>query len=255
MCSAFFEFLQEQALGTRANTSASRSSLSRSYLWLLVVAASLGVASLEPKAFAASPGLACVADTYCSTIEPLDEPTKAAMLGVVWRKGCPVGLEDLRRITFRHWSFDGTTAAGSVVVNVEVSVGIEGVLKELFEARFPIASAKPIEAFGGDDDRSTMANNSSAFNCRAVTGGRSFSEHAWGRAVDINPVQNPYVRANGTVLDPKAKRFVKRSALRESGGAITSNGVVVKAFKRIGWTWGGTYGRVKDYQHFSSTGR
>ena len=229
--------------------------MSRSYLLLLVVAIFFSVATVERKAFAASPGLACEADTYCSSIEPLDEPTKAAMVGVVWRKGCPVGLEDLRRITFRHWSFDGTTATGSVVVNEGVSVGIESVLKELFVARFPIASAKPIEAFGGDDDRSTMANNSSAFNCRAVTGGKSFSEHAWGRAIDVNPVQNPYVRSNGTVLDPKAKRFVKRSALSESSGAITTNGVVVKAFKRIGWTWGGTFSRVKDYQHFSSTGR
>lgn len=223
--------------------------------WLLACA-SLAVAPLAgSKAVAAQPILACAAESYCSTIEPLDDPTKTAMVGVVWRKGCPVGLEDLRRITFKHWNFDGSATTGSVVVNVEVSVGIESVLKDLFEARFPIASAKPIEDFGGDDDRSTLANNSSAFNCRAVTGGRSFSEHAWGRAIDINPVQNPYVRANGTVLDPKAKRFVKRSALSESRGVITANGSVVKAFKRIGWTWGGTFGRVKDYQHFSSTGR
>ena len=123
------------------------------------------------------------------------------------------------------------------------------------EAKFSISSAKPIEVFGGDDDRSTMANNTSAFNCRVVTGGKSFSEHAWGRAIDINPVQNPYVRSNGSVLDPKAKRYVKRSALSESAGVITAKGSVVKAFKRIGWGWGGTFSRVKDYQHFSSTGR
>jgi D-alanyl-D-alanine carboxypeptidase len=177
------------------------------------------------------------------------------MIGVVWRKECPVGLEDLRRITFRHWRFDGVTATGQVVVNMEVAVDIEGVLKDLFDAKFPITSAKPIEEFGGDDDRSTMANNTSAFNCRAVTGGKMFSEHAWGRAIDINPVQNPYVRSNGTVLDPKAKPYLKRSALSESSGAIIANGAVVKAFKRIGWKWGGTFNRVKDYQHFSSTGR
>jgi D-alanyl-D-alanine carboxypeptidase len=177
------------------------------------------------------------------------------MVGVVWREGCPVGLEDLRRITFKHWSFDGSVTTGQVVVNAGVAVDIQRVLHELFDARFPIRSAKPIEVFGGDDDRSTLANNSSAFNCRVVTGGKSFSEHAWGRAIDINPVQNPYVRSNGTVLDPNAKRYLKRSALSESTGAITANGAVVKAFKRIGWTWGGTFGRVKDYQHFSSTGR
>lgn len=201
------------------------------------------------------PKLVCGASVYCSIVEPLDEPTWAAMVGVVWRKGCPVALEDLRRISFRHWSFDGSITTGQLVVNEEEAVGVEGVLKTLFDAHFPIASAKPIEAFGGDDDRSTMANNTSAFNCRVVMGGKSFSEHAWGRAIDINPVQNPYVRANGSVLDPKAKRYVKRSALSESTGVISANGVVVRAFKGIGWTWGGTFNRVKDYQHFSSTGR
>lgn len=207
------------------------------------------VAALEPLS------LECEANTYCSVIETLDEPTRKAMVGVVWREGCPVGLDDLRRITFRHWNFDGSIATGAVIVNAGVTVGIEGVFKELFEAKFPIANAKPIEEFGGDDDRSTMANNSSAFNCRAVTGGKTFSEHAWGRAIDINPVQNPYVRSNGTVLDPKAKRYIKRSTLSESTGAVTANGRVVKAFKRIGWGWGGLFTRTKDYQHFSSTGR
>jgi D-alanyl-D-alanine carboxypeptidase len=215
----------------------------------------VGSGLLEAKAVAVPPTLDCGASAYCSIVEPLDEPTRAAMVGVVWREGCPVGLEDLRRITFRHWSFDGEIATGQVVVNVEVAVGIEGVLKELFQAKFSISSAKPIEVFGGDDDRSTMANNTSAFNCRVVTGGKSFSEHAWGRAIDINPVQNPYVRSNGSVLDPKAKRYIKRSALSESAGVITAKGSVVKAFKRIGWGWGGIFSRVKDYQHFSSTGR
>ncbi len=223
---------------------------------LLVISASLVCANLpQSKAGVVSPGLDCGANSYCSLTEPLDEPTRAAMIGVVWREGCPVGLEELRRITFRHWSFDGSIATGHVVVNAGVALDIQRMLHDLFDAKFPIASAKPIEAFGGDDDRSTMANNSSAFNCRTVTGGKSFSEHAWGRAIDFNPVQNPYVRSNGTVLDPKAKRYVKRSGLRESSGAITANGAVVKAFKRINWTWGGTFKRVKDYQHFSSTGR
>jgi D-alanyl-D-alanine carboxypeptidase len=222
---------------------------------LVILPSVVCVNLLQPKASAVLPVLDCGASSYCSVIESLDEPTRAAMIGVVWRKGCPVGLEDLRRITFRHWSFDGSIATGQVVVNAGVAVDMQRVLHDLFDAKFPIASAKPIEVFGGDDDRSTMANNSSAFNCRAVTGGKTFSEHAWGRAIDINPVQNPYVRSNGTVLDPKAKRFIKRSALSESSGVVIPNGAVVKAFKRIGWKWGGTFNRVKDYQHFSSTGR
>jgi hypothetical protein len=229
--------------------------MNKSHAWLLVLIAWFGASFLTPNAVATPSSLGCGVDTYCSITEPLDESTRAAMVGVVWHEGCPVSLNDLRRITFKHWRFDGSVATGSIVVNDSVAIDVQRVLHDLFDARFPIASAKPIEAFGGDDDRSTLANNSSAFNCRVVTGGKSFSEHAWGRAIDINPVQNPYVRANGTVLDPKAKRFVKRSALSESTGAITANGSVVNAFKRIGWSWGATFSRVKDYQHFSSTGR
>lgn len=177
------------------------------------------------------------------------------MRGVVWKRGCPVPLSDLRRVESPVLGMDGSTYTGALVVHKGLAPGVARILSKLYAAKFPIESMIPIEAFGGDDDRSTMANNSSAFNCRSVTGGRAFSEHAYGRAIDINPVQNPYVRVDRTVLDPAAKRFVDRPAVADESGVIVAEGAVVRTFRSEGWKWGGLFKRTKDYQHFSTTGR
>jgi hypothetical protein len=194
-------------------------------------------------------------ESYCSSINLLTANEKAAMIGVVWRKGCPVSLDDLRAVRVLKKSFGGFDSVGTVVVHKRFAAKIEQVFHELYDAGYPIESMQPIEAFGGNDDRSTMANNTSAFNCRAVTGGKRYSEHAYGRAIDINPVQNPYVYRNGTVLDPKANPFVDRLKTANEPGVISRNGVVVRAFEKIGWRWGGNFATTKDYQHFSATGR
>ena len=177
------------------------------------------------------------------------------MNGVAWRPGCPVALKDLRRVEADVLGMDGVTYRGVLVVHRSVAGAVVRILAALYDAKFPIASMQPIERFGGDDDRSTMANNSSAFNCRPVTGGRRFSEHAYGRAIDVNPVQNPYVRSNGTVLDPDAKRFIDRAAVADEPGVIVADGEIVTIFAAEGWGWGGSFRTTKDYQHFSSSGR
>jgi len=111
---------------------------------------------------------------------------------------------------------------------------------------------EPVDAFGGDDDRSMAANNTSAFNCRTIAGSSRWSEHAFGRAIDINPVQNPYVR--GASVDPPAgATFLDRAS--GAPGLITADGPVVAAFAKIGWRWGGAWSAGQDYQHFSASGR
>ena len=110
---------------------------------------------------------------------------------------------------------------------------------------------EPIDVYGGDDMRSIKANNTSAFNCRAVTGGSGWSEHAYGRAIDVNPFVNPYVKGS-TVLPPEAARFTDRS--RTDPGMIHAGDAVVDAFAARGWSWGGYWSSLKDYQHFSTTG-
>lgn len=127
------------------------------------------------------------------------------------------------------------------------------VFRRLFDERFPIESMRLVDEFGGDDDRSMSANNTSAFNCRPATGSTRWSEHAYGRAVDINPVQNPYVTRSGAVLPPAGDAHTRRDPA--TPGLITDGSVVVSAFADIGWTWGGHWSSGKDYQHFSATGR
>ena len=153
------------------------------------------------------------------------------------------------RIT--HWDFDGQPRPGELVVYSADAEPMRRVFAELFAARFPIEQVRLIDEFGGDDDRSMAANNTSAFNCRYVKGSTRWSQHAVGRAIDINPVQNPYITRGG--VDPPAGRdYVRRDGNRQ--GVIVANGPVVKAFARIGWGWGGRWASP-DYQHFSASGR
>lgn len=111
---------------------------------------------------------------------------------------------------------------------------------------------KPVEAYGADDDRSMAADNTSVFNCRGIPGSSKWSEHAYGRAIDINPLENPEVR-DGEVSPPAGAAFLNRSRWRH--GMIHDSDAVVRAFARIGWGWGGHWRSLKDYQHFSATSR
>lgn len=170
-----------------------------------------------------------------------------------WRPGCPVPLESLRLVTATHWGFDGTVRRGELVVHADYADEIVTVLRRLFASRFPVEQMRLVDEFGGDDDRSMAANNTSAFNCRRATGASRWSEHAYGRAVDVNPVQNPFVMSSGRVLPPAGAAHVRRD--RSTPGLITADGPAVAAFRAVGWKWGGAWSRGKDYQHFSATGR
>ena len=169
-----------------------------------------------------------------------------------WRPGCPVPLRDLRYLEVSRWGYDGKARIGELVVRRAHAWPMVGVFRKLFRARFPIRRMRLVDEYGADDNASMAANNTSAFNCRLATGGSSWSEHAYGRAIDINPIQNPYVKG-GTVLPPAGRRFVDRK--RKAQGMIHHGDVVVRAFAAIGWEWGGHWSSLKDYQHFSSTGR
>ena len=179
-------------------------------------------------------------------------PVTAARLGSSHRAGCPVAVADLRLVTVTHWDFHGRTARGELVVHRDVAAAVVQVFRALHAARFPVARMDTVEVFGGDDARSMAANNSSAYNCRATTGGTGWSEHAYGRAVDVNPVQNPYVRGT-TVLPEAGRAHLDRSVRRP--GMVLAGDAVVRAFAAVGWEWGGDFRTLKDYQHFSQSGR
>jgi len=170
-----------------------------------------------------------------------------------WRPGCPVAPSELRRVRLAYWGFDGARRLGEVVVHRDAVAPVTTVFRHLYRERFPIRRMRPIDAYRGDDDASLAADNTAAFNCRpAVTSGaRRWSMHAYGLAVDVNPVENPYLLA-GRVLPPAGRRFADRRHVRP--GMAVRGGLLVSAFASVGWGWGGGWSSP-DYQHFSANGR
>ena len=198
------------------------------------------------------PPPAIAAERFESAVSEIDGAI-ASRMTASWRPGCPVPLGELRLITLTHWGFDGRPIQGELVVAERYAEAIVSVFRRLFEERFPIESMRLVDEFDGDDDRSMAANNTSGFNCRQATGSNRWSEHAYGRAVDINPVQNPYITRSGAILPPAGAAHATRDAA--TPGLISNDSPVVAAFGEIGWRWGGNWSSGKDYQHFSATGR
>ena len=176
----------------------------------------------------------------------------AARLGSSHRAGCPVRVADLRLLQVTYLGFDGRAHRGELVVHRAQARPVVEVFRRLYDARFPVQRMRTVDRYGGDDDRSMAANNTSAYNCRRTTSGTSWSEHAYGTALDINPVQNPYVRGS-TVEPPAGRAYLNRSDVRP--GMVVAEDVVVRAFAAAGWKWGGDFRTLKDYQHFSVSGR
>jgi D-alanyl-D-alanine carboxypeptidase len=170
-----------------------------------------------------------------------------------WRPGCPVGPGRLQLLQADHWGFDRRVHRGELVVHQDHARRILGVLEKLFNARYPIQRMHLVDAYRADDDRSMAANNTSAFNCRRVSRTSRWSEHAFGRAIDVNPLQNPYVTGSGRVSPPAGRPYANRA--RGGAAMIRPGDKVVRAFAAAGWRWGGYWSRSRDYQHFSATGR
>lgn len=171
-----------------------------------------------------------------------------------WRPGCPVGLADLRYLTMSYRGFDRAVHKGELVVHASHASGVIRALRSLFDAGYPIRGMRLVDVYHADDDASVAADNTSAFNCRAVAGRPGvWSQHAYGTAIDINPVENPYVGADGTVVLAASRPYLDRS--RQATGMIHAGDATVGALAAVGWKWGGYWTSVKDYQHFSATGR
>ncbi|PPK98690.1 D-alanyl-D-alanine carboxypeptidase-like protein [Kineococcus xinjiangensis] len=188
------------------------------------------------------------ADRFVATVTPVT----AADLPSSYRPGCPVPPERLRRLTVSHVDFLGRQRLGTLVVHQDVADPLVRVFARLHALQYPIERMEPVEAFAGSDDASMDANNTSAFNCRARTGGTGFSEHSHGTALDLNPVQNPYVRGT-TVLPEAGRAHVDRSTAHPA--VLRAGDPVVSALAAEGFRWGGTWTTLKDYQHFSTSGR
>jgi hypothetical protein len=187
-----------------------------------------------------------------ATISRIRGATRELMTGVSWRSGCPVDLSDLRVIRLLHWGFDREAHTGRLAVHRRWADDLVEVFARLYERRFPIRTLRLVDRYDADDRRSMRADNTSAFNCRYVAGTSTWSQHAYGRAIDVNPVENPYV--DGSHVSPRnGRKYADRSEIRR--GMIAERDLVWRAFRRIGWEWGGTWTSAQDYQHFSANGR
>ncbi len=182
------------------------------------------------------------------TAQALPPELKRAMEGVSWRPGCPVRRDQLRLVHLLHVDFQGRERVGRLVVNEKIAAEVIAIFRELRRLRFPIEKITLIDDYGGDDRKAMADNATTAFNCREVEGKPGvFSKHAYGLALDLNPVLNPY-HAPGGFSPPNSAPYVRRTPVRP--GMIVPRGKVVPLFESRGWTWGGRWANETDYQHF-----
>jgi D-alanyl-D-alanine carboxypeptidase len=206
----------------------------------------------------ALPALLLVLPPFQSSIEPLSKHERARLKATdSWHRGCPVPLSGLRLLSVTYRGFDGRAHGGELVVNRSAARPLKGVFHKLYRLRFPIRHMQFEDAYGPRSERPRDGDISGSFECREAVPSpcvsastRSWSMHAYGLAVDLNPVENPYVGC-GHTRDPASRPYFDRSRHRK--GMVGRH--VVRAFRSIGWGWGGAWsGNTKDYMHFSSTG-
>jgi hypothetical protein len=197
-----------------------------------------------------------IPSTSTTTMQPFVSTVSAVtttQLGATWHPGCPVDPSQLRAVQLRYWGFEGQSHTGTIVVNASVVPAVIQVFQTLYAERFPIHEIVPQSAFGGDDNAAAAADDTSGFNCRLAVapGPPQWSVHAYGEAIDVNDVENPYVDGS-TVIPPAGAAYEDRSDIRP--GMAVPGGPLVEAFAAVGWQWGGRWTSDPDYQHFSATG-
>lgn len=169
----------------------------------------------------------------------------------VWKEACPVSIDRLKLLEVSHYNFEGQISRGQLIVLDHLAQGALDIFKELFILKFPIHSIKLMDEFGASDELSMAANNSSCFNYRPIAGTKILSMHSYGLAIDINPIQNPYISfdqklENITVLPKKGCEFLNRTNQRD--GMVEE---IVKIFAKHGFSqWGGEWNDPIDYHHF-----
>jgi hypothetical protein len=206
----------------------------------------------------ATPGLAPakLPPRFEGAVGRIGPALRAKLNGRNWHPGCPVPIDDLRVVRVSYWTFRRDVAGGPLVVNASVAHDVLWVFHRLFRARFPIRQIglPPRYRPPRRADWFSTRDLTSSFNCRPATGNPgSLSQHSYGWAIDVNPLLNPYVGPDGKVLRRAALPYLDRA--RRVPGMIHGGDVVVRSFAAIGWRWGGDWHTLKDYMHFSLTGR
>jgi hypothetical protein len=192
---------------------------------------------------------------YRSTVSAITPEIKKRMIkGDSWREGCPVGLKDLRYLRIKHIDFKGEEQMGEMIVHKEVSAEVTEIFEALYKVGYPIKKMRLVSEYKGSDWQSIESDNTSAFNCRAATGSKKWSKHSYGKAIDINPIENPYISRKGYISHKASKIYRKRVHQKSTyadKAVLLKDDKAVQIFKKYGWEWGGDWAGVKDYQHFS----
>jgi len=171
-----------------------------------------------------------------------------------WQKECPVSIDDLCYIQVIHHNFNKEDKLGELIVHKSIAIDMIKIMNELYDINYPIYQMKLISNFNANDWESIEADNTSSFNCRKITGGKKWSNHAYGKAIDINPLENPYISKKGYISHKESIRYKKRIHLNnesfQNKAILLANDKATKIFKKYGFKWGGDWKTIKDYQHF-----
>jgi len=186
-----------------------------------------------------------------SKIQP--EILERMIKGNSYRDNCPIKEIDLRYIELSYIDFNGKSQIGELIVHYKVAYSVVKIFRELYNIGYPIRKMSLVSDFDGSDFASIEADNTSAFNCRNIAGTNRWSNHAYGKAIDINPLENPYISRSGKISHKKSLKYRKRNHTNNTTAnraMIASNDKARKIFSKYGWSWGGYWKSIKDYQHF-----
>lgn len=184
--------------------------------------------------------------------EPISNEVFKRISGISYPVDCQVPLDDLRYVVLQYVDFENTPRTGEMIVNKAIAQDVVEIFYELYENGYQIESIKLVDEFDGDDTASMLANNTSSFNYRVVEGTTRLSNHALGRAIDLNPFYNPYITYNkdgSTNISPQGSEAYADRTI-SFPYKIDENDLAYKLFKAHGFTWGGNWNSCKDYQHF-----
>ena len=189
-----------------------------------------------------------------TNILPIKGTIKQRMVtGNSWHKGCPVGIQDLRYLRIKYLNFEGETKLGEMIVHKEVANEVADIFEELYTINYPIHKMKLVSDYKGNDWQSIEGDNTSAFNCRNATGSVKWSKHSYGKAIDLNSIENPYISKTGRITHKASEQYRKRLHKYDTyadRAVLLKHDKATKIFKKYGWKWGGDWHGMKDYQHF-----
>lgn len=189
----------------------------------------------------------------CFKVCPISDDIFARMQGKSYKANCTVPRSTLRYLKVLHRNINGQTQLGEIVCNQSIANDLLGIFRKLYDAGYKIERMVLIDEYDADDERSMSANNTSCFNFRVVSGSKTLSKHAQGLAIDINPLYNPCIRfSTGKVEPANGKPYVTNRTAKQKAPVpfINTSDLCYRLFAQRGFTWGGSWTTVKDYQHF-----